>query len=262
MKSNLKNILGTHAYWVVNKQLANTIGLDATILLQHLIDLQDGFFNKTNKPFFQQQERLLEQTPLKLKALKNARKVLLDKNLITYKRGYKALYYYDILTDNILSLLNTQSSNVDSSTSSKVYSGTSSNSDSSTSSNSDSSIPHTIRINNNKNKDNKNKNNNVDKRILDTLIKVYPKNRVNSHAPILKYLSKCTDEQKKLIVANVKRYLKAAGDYTRNLRNYLEHECYTEEWLKAEETKFNKADITTKSLTSHNFSNSDWDELN
>lgn len=243
----LKKVLGNNAFWTINKELANDIGLDATVLLQHFIDLQYTYFEDGG--FYQQQHRLINSLPLTLDYLRNATKLLINKKFITVvKKGIPARNHYTVHEGNVLSYLSDTTSRipeapleVSQKDDKRGLRDTTYN-----------------KNKNSKNKDNKNKNNNVDKRILDTLIKVYPKHRVNSHAPILKYLSKCTDEQKKLIVTNVKRYLEVVGDYTKNLRNYLEHECYTEEWLSANENlnkskNLNKNNVTNaKSFTDKN----------
>jgi hypothetical protein len=89
------------------------------------------------------------------------------------------------------------------------------------------------------NTDNKPDNNKKYKKVMDKLIELYPKNRVNSTGPILKYLQKKTDTELKQIILAVPKYLDLAGDYVKNLRNYLEHECWTEEWLQEERKKKN-----------------------
>ena len=43
---NLKKIISNTSYWTVNKHLAKEIGLEATLILQHLIDWGD-YHNKT-----------------------------------------------------------------------------------------------------------------------------------------------------------------------------------------------------------------------
>jgi len=237
----LKKLLGTQAYWVINKDLANNIGLDATILLQHLIDLQEGFFKNGN--FYQQQERILEDIPLKLKAFRNARKVLQDKNLITYKRGYQAKNYYTVLTDNVLKILGVDSN------SSNSYSSNSSNSTSSNSSKSDSSISQTLIINNTNNKDT-----NIDDvygKIFFRIVDAYPANRIGNRQHGLKKFKQLDIEEAKLAASNLKRYLKVAGDYVKSLQNYIDQKCFTESWLKAEEkTKSKKTNITINNADS------------
>ena len=42
---NLKTIIGNHSFWMINKELYRKLGWKATLLLQHLIDIEDEFFN-------------------------------------------------------------------------------------------------------------------------------------------------------------------------------------------------------------------------
>ena len=236
----IKKLLGTQAYWVINKDLANNIGLDATVLLQHLIDLQESFFENGN--FYQQQERILEDIPLKLKAFRTARKVLQDKNLITYKRGYQAKNYYTVLTDNVLEMLgiDSNSSNSDCSNSSNV---TSSNS-----SKSNSGISQTLRINNTNNKPNTNIDD-VYGKIFFKIVDAYPANRIGNRQHGLKKFKQLDIEEAKLAAINLKRYLTVAGQYTKSLQNYIEQKCFEEKWLKAEEeTKRKKTSITNTTI--------------
>jgi len=246
----IKHIIGANGYWSINKELAKILGLDATILLQHLIDLQESFFENGN--FYQQQERLLEDLPLKLKAFRNARKVLEDKNLITYKRGYQAKYYYTVVTNNVLQLLGI---NCDSS---KSYSSNSSNSDSSNSSNNNCSIAQTLKIKNTKNKDTNSDATRQDGKkkpdieiLLDKIIERYP-GSINSRGPMLKALKQLDTEERKLALKNIDRYTKAWEGYHHNLRNYLESKQFSESELSKRETKKNKPSSTVN--PNHNFS--------
>lgn len=236
----LKQLIGSQAYWIVNKELANNIGLDATVLLQHLIDLQEEFFKNGN--FYQQQERLLETLPLKLKAFRAARKVLQDKKLITYKRGHQAKNYYTVLNENVLEVLgiNINSSNSDCSDSSNSDCSDSSKSTSSNSSKSNSGIPQTVRINNNNNKDT----NTAYDNIYNKLIEDWPKTRIQSKGPVIKYLKTKSKEDITSILKNKSRYLKANDGYVKNIRNYLEHEDWTDTSIKEYETKPKSSTIT------------------
>lgn len=83
------------------------------------------------------------------------------------------------------------------------------------------------------------------------LVDMYPKNRVGNRQHGLKKYKALDIEQAKLALVNLKRYLKVAGTYTKNLQNYITEECYTEAWLQLEETKSKPKDITgTKSFSS------------
>jgi hypothetical protein len=107
----LKQILSNNAYWTINKSLANEIGLDATVLLQHFVDLQDAFFK--DGAFYQQQDRLINDLPLTRDYLRKATKVLVKKGFITVvKRGVPAKNHYEVLEKNILSFLVSTTSSV------------------------------------------------------------------------------------------------------------------------------------------------------
>lgn len=99
-------------------------------------------------------------------------------------------------------------------------------------------------------KDNNTSNNNTSINILDVpsvddikgkiffkIVELYPKNRIGNRQHGLKKFKKLDIEQCKLAAINLKRYLKVVGTYVKSLQNYIEHECYTEEWLHAEESK-------------------------
>ena len=40
----LKQLIGNNAYWTINKTIAKQYGLNATLVLQHLIDLEENYF--------------------------------------------------------------------------------------------------------------------------------------------------------------------------------------------------------------------------
>lgn len=107
----LKQILSNNAYWTINKHLAKEIGLDATVLLQHFVDLQDAFFKQGS--FYQQQDRLLNDLPLTLDYLRKATKVLVNKGFISViKKGVPAKNHYEIHEEHILSFLLSTTSSV------------------------------------------------------------------------------------------------------------------------------------------------------
>lgn len=74
-------------------------------------------------------------------------------------------------------------------------------------------------------------------KIFFKIVELYPKNRIGNRQHGLKKFNKLDIEQCKLAARNLKRYLKVVGTYVKSLQNYIEHECYTEEWLQAEESK-------------------------
>ncbi len=221
----LKKLLGNNAHWTINKELAKDLGLNATILLQHFIDLQYNYFEDGG--FYQQQKRLLDDLPLTSYHLREATKVLVEKGFLTViKKGLPAKNHYTVNEGNVLTYLSSITS------------------DSPCERLEDKPVEHKHKkTKETKKQDNTNK---KYKKVMDKLIERYPKNRVNSTGPILKYLQKKTDTELKQIILAVPKYLELAGDYVKNLRNYLEHECWTEEWLQAEtkKKKPNKNELT------------------
>ena len=89
-------------------------------------------------------------------------------------------------------------------------------------------------------------------KIFFKIVEVYPKNRIGNRQHGLKKFQKLDIKQAKLAGKNLKRYLDVSREFVKNLQNYIEQECYTEEYLVAEETKNNKMSIS-KNDTKHNF---------
>ena len=228
----LKKILGTHAYWVINKDLANDIGLHATLVLQHFIDLQSNFFEDGG--FYQQQSRILKDLPISLDYLRKAVKVLKDKGFITVvKRGVPAKNHYTVNEAHILSYL--------SSTTSSIQSGTTSSAPEARQEVPQRDDKHK-ELNNTKNKDNTNIDDVLGK-IFFKIVELYPKNRIGNRQHGLKKFKQLDTEQAKLALKNLDRYLKVSNGYVKSLLNYITEECYTEAWLQAEEkTKQSKTD--------------------
>jgi hypothetical protein len=113
-------------------------------------------------------------------------------------------------------------------------------------------------------KDNNTSNNNTRDNIIDVpldddikgkmffrLVDMYPKNRVGNRQHGLKKFKGLDTNQGKLTLINLNRYLKVAGPYVKNLQNYIIEECWSEDWLRAEETKLK---TTSKKDINHNFS--------
>ncbi len=110
--------------------------------------------------------------------------------------------------------------------------------------------------------DNTTRNNNTSINILDDdikgkiffkIVELYPKNRVGNRQHGLKKFKQLDIDQAKLAATNLKRYLTVADQYVKSLQNYIDQECYSEAWLKAEEeTKNKKTDIKgTKTFTTN-----------
>lgn len=76
----IKKLLSNSAYWTINKELARDIGLDATIVLQHFIDLQSSYYKDGG--FYQQQERIINDLPITIDYLRKAVKLLVDKGFL------------------------------------------------------------------------------------------------------------------------------------------------------------------------------------
>ncbi len=230
MANQLKKIIGAQAYWVINKDLAKDIGLDATLVLQHFIDLQTSFFKDGG--FYQQQSGILEDLPITIDYLRKAVKVLQKKGFLSVvKRGVPAKNHYTVHEGYIMSYLSRISSSV-------------------------SEAPLEVSKKDDKHQElnnTKNKETNIDVpsdddilgKIFFKIVELYPKNRVGNRQHGLKKFKQLDIDQAKLAATNLKRYLTVAGQYVKSLQNYLEQECYSEAWLKAEEeTKLKKNSIT------------------
>lgn len=244
----LKKILGNNAHWTINKELAKDIGLDATILLQHFIDLQYSFFEDGG--FYQQQNRLVEDLPLTIDYLRKATKVLIDKGFITVvKKGIPAKNHYTVHEGIILAYLSSITSSI-----SEVSLEVSQKDD----------LTSTRKTTNTKNKNTKNKNTNSDAsrqtRIENLywkkLVPAYPTNRIGNRQHALKKWLQLEDKEMVLAIKNLDRYLEIAGSYVKTMQNYLDQRCFTEEWLRAEsKTKQNKNHKTNTKTFNGNYDN-------
>jgi hypothetical protein len=105
MDNNLLNLLGRDAYWVLNKKLVKHLGCDTTLLLQHFIDLQFKLFD--GKEFYQQQERITEETSLGEHTIRECVKKLNKFGILNIvKKGLPAKNYYNINQDIVMDILN------------------------------------------------------------------------------------------------------------------------------------------------------------
>lgn len=232
--SQLKKILGTHAYWVINKELANDIGLHATLVLQHFIDLQTNFFEDGG--FYQQQHRILEDLPITIDYLRKAVKVLQNKGFITVvKRGVPAKNHYTVNEAHVLIYLSSITSSV-------------------------SEAPLEVSQKDDKHKElnkTKNKETNIDDaygKIFFRIVDAYPANRIGNRQHGLKKFKNLTMDEAKLAATNLKRYLAVAGEFVKSLQNYIDQKCFAEDWLKAEEeTKRKKLDKTNTKTFNKNY---------
>jgi len=99
----------------------------------------------------------------------------------------------------------------------------------------------------NNTRDNNTSNNNIDEvlgKIFFKIVEMYPKNRVGNRQHGLKKFKDLDIEQAKLAIKNLNRYLTVANGYVKSLQNYITEECFTEEWLQAEEKNKTKKDNT------------------
>lgn len=104
MKTKLLNkTLGKNAYWALNKQLVKSIGLEATLILQHIIDLQSVF---KKDEIFQSQPDMAKELGITEYAIKNRIVELSKAGLINViKKGVPAKNYYSINEDKIIEIL-------------------------------------------------------------------------------------------------------------------------------------------------------------
>jgi hypothetical protein len=233
---NLKQLIGSQAYWIVNKELAMSIGLHETILLQHLVDLADSFFKK-GEPFYQQQSRLVNDLPLSEHQIRKATKVLVDKGFITAKRsGIPPKYHYGICEDNLYRFFNLTYKHEETE-SLKVKKVDKKHQEL--------TLTETI-DNNTKLVDTTD---DILGKIFFKIVEFYPKNRIGNRQHGLKKFKQLDIDQAKLAAKNLKRYLTVAGQYVKSLQNYIDQECYSEAWLKAEEETKQKQNNITENKT-------------
>ncbi len=102
--------------------------------------------------------------------------------------------------------------------------------------------------------DNITRNNNINNNITDDdyygkiffkIVDSYPANRIGNRQHGLKKFKQLSKEDAKLAASNLKRYLKVAGTFVKNLQNYITEECWSEAWLTAEENKNKKQDTNS-----------------
>jgi DNA-binding transcriptional regulator GbsR (MarR family) len=108
MKQVIKEF-GLSSFWMVNKTLTKKIGIQQTVILQHLIDLQNNVFG--GKEFFQQQERLMEEFNLSRRQISQSIDELITLELITCnKKGVPAKNYYFVQEQKVMELLSNNTS--------------------------------------------------------------------------------------------------------------------------------------------------------
>lgn len=101
--AKLKKLIGNKAHWTLNKELVRKIGLSETLVLQHLIDLNENIFEGE---FFQQIDRISEELSMGEWKVKECIKTLKERNLITTeKKGMPAKNYYKINVKEVINLI-------------------------------------------------------------------------------------------------------------------------------------------------------------
>lgn len=102
-KKLLSKTLGKHSYWTLNKQLVKTIGLEATLILQHIIDLQSVF---DKDEVFQSQSEMADELGISEYAIKNRIPELVKLGLVNViRKGVPCKNYYSTNDDKILDIL-------------------------------------------------------------------------------------------------------------------------------------------------------------
>ena len=102
-KKLLSKTLGKNAYWTINKQLVKTIGLESTLILQHIIDLQSVF---GKDEIFQSQSDMAEELGISEYAIKNRIPELVKLGLINViRKGVPCKNYYSTNDEKILDIL-------------------------------------------------------------------------------------------------------------------------------------------------------------
>ena len=243
-KMEIKKLIGNNSYWTINKKLAQEVGLESTLILQHLIDLEENYFKGE---FWQKSKSIQEATGLSkykvktaLTNLSNANLLIIENKVPNNSATISKVYHFEILKDNIVKLFNKHQLNDLTSVSKN-------------------SLPTSVKEFNqvDKEKENKEKTNKVldvpsDDDIKGTIffkmVDKYPANRIGNRQHGLKKFKKLDMEQAVLCARNLKRYLACVSEpkFVKSLQNYITEECWTEAWLLAEETK-NKPDTKYKS---------------
>lgn len=94
IKTSTKSMLGLGGYWAINKKLYKKLGFGPTLLLQHLVDLEDSFFDGE---FYQQYSRLEKDLVLTKKQLQDATKKLIEEGFISVvRKGIPSKNFYTI----------------------------------------------------------------------------------------------------------------------------------------------------------------------
>lgn len=111
--ATLKYILGQGAHFTINKKMLLNIGLEPTLLLQHLIDLYENYFERKDyDDFFQKQIDIEVSTGLSKYQQRKALAILIEYNFVSVvKKGIPAKNYYTINTKQILHFMSDEKLN-------------------------------------------------------------------------------------------------------------------------------------------------------
>mgnify|MGYP003144767322 CR=1 FL=1 len=111
MAHHITKTISNNAYWQINKHLAKTIGLEATLVLQHLIDLQTKVFEKTD--FFQSTKQLMEELCLSKHHIQQSVSKLKQYGIITVvSKEFHNKNHYTVLLDKVEELLQVDGENL------------------------------------------------------------------------------------------------------------------------------------------------------
>jgi biotin operon repressor len=99
----LSKTIGKTAYWSLNKEMVKSIGLESTLILQHIIDLQEVF---KKDEIFQSQPDMSIELGISEYAVKNK---IVELNKLGYinvvKKGVPCKNYYSTNDDKIIGIL-------------------------------------------------------------------------------------------------------------------------------------------------------------
>ena len=99
-KMNLKQLIGSSAFYMINKTIMKRVGIEAALLLQHLIDLEDSYFKGIE--FYQQVDRITNDTDLSKHKIREAKKMLVKHKAVTIKKkGLPSKDHFVINHNNI-----------------------------------------------------------------------------------------------------------------------------------------------------------------
>ena len=92
-------------------------------------------------------------------------------------------------------------------------------------------------------------NDDIKGKIYFKIVDNYPANRIGNRQHGLKKFKKLDIKEAKLAGRNLKRYLNLSEGFHKSLQNYITEECWSENWLKAEENKNNKQNKDKNNVT-------------